>query len=149
MGIYAPEATASGNINLLTVITGDEEKKGAIMGILTYEKYKGAWKERKEREETELEARSTQLIEKIRVCADEIRKLGGKRIILFGSLAAGRFRKGSDVDIAVEGLSVKGYFEALGILEDILGDVPFDLVDMREALPSVREKIKKEGIVFV
>lgn len=42
-----------------------------------------------------------------------------------------------------------GYFKALGVIEDILGDVPFDLVDMREALPSVRVKIQKEGIPIV
>ena len=63
-------------------------------------------------------------------------------------MAAGRFRKGSDVDIAVEGLTVKAYFRALGIVEDILGEVPFDLVDMKEALPSVKKKVEKEGILI-
>ncbi len=63
-------------------------------------------------------------------------------------MTAGRFRKGSDVDITVEGLTVKAYFRVLGVVEDILGEVPFDLVDLKDALPSVKEKVEKEGILI-
>lgn len=82
-------------------------------------------------------------MEKVKSCADEIRKLGGKRVTLFGSLATGRFHKDSDVDIAVEELSPKAYFKALGVAEDILGDIAFDIVDMCEVLPTVKKKIER------
>lgn len=118
------------------------------MADIQYAKFRKAWIERKRREELIVSTLQTILMEKVKICADEIKKLGGKRIILFGSLVTGRFRKGSDVDIAVEGLTTKSYFKALGVVEDTLGEVPFDLVDLKEALPSVKEKIEKEGILI-
>lgn len=111
-----------------------------------YKNYQEAWDRRLRKEEEALEKKRGLLIKKIRLCAEKIKKLGAKRVILFGSLATSYFRKDSDIDIAVEGLSVDAYFKALGILEEILGDISFDLVDMQEALPSVLKKIEKEGI---
>jgi predicted nucleotidyltransferase len=116
------------------------------MKTAAYKKYKEAWVRRRKKEEDELERKRELLIRKLRVCARRLKKLGGKRVILFGSLAVGRFRKDSDVDIAVEGLSVDAYFKALGIFEETLGDVSFDLVDLKEALPTVIKRIEKEGI---
>lgn len=118
------------------------------MASLQYKEFRKTWLERKRREEQDVLALQALLLKKVRLCSTEIKKLGADRVILFGSLATGRFRKGSDVDIAVEGLTAGTYFKAIGIVEDILGDVPFDLVDLREALPSVKEKMGKEGIVL-
>jgi predicted nucleotidyltransferase len=118
------------------------------MAIVQYTEFRKTWIERKRREERDVLALQTLLMEKVKVCANEIKKLGGNKVILFGSLAAGRFRKGSDVDIAVEGITAKAYFRALGIIEETLGDVPFDLVDLKEALPSVKKKVEKEGIIL-
>jgi len=112
----------------------------------TYKHYRKAWDRRLRKEEEALEHKTRLLIRKVRICAEKIKRLGGKRVILFGSLAAGRFRKDSDVDIAVDGLSVEAYFKALGILEETLEDATFDLVDMQEALPSVLRKIRELGI---
>jgi len=112
----------------------------------TYKRYRVAWDRRLKKEEEELERKKGLLIKKVRLCAEKLKELGGKRVILFGSLAVGRFRKDSDVDIAVEGLSVDAYFKALGVLEEMLEDVTFDLVDVQEALPSVLRKIEREGI---
>ena len=111
-----------------------------------YRSYREAWDRRLRKEEKALEKKRELLIKKIRICAKKIKNLGAKRVILFGSLATGLYRKDSDVDIAVEGLSVDAYFKALSILEENLGDVYFDLVDMKEALPSVIRKIEREGI---
>lgn len=118
------------------------------MSLLQYKEFRKTWIERKRREEQEVLALQSLLMKKVKLCASEIKKLGAERVILFGSLATGRFRKGSDVDIAVEGLTVKTYFKAIGLVEDILGDIPFDLVDLKEALPSVKEKLGKEGIIL-
>jgi len=108
--------------------------------------YREAWDRRLKKEKEELGRKRELLIKKVRLCARKLKELGGKRVILFGSLATGMFRKDSDIDIAVEGLSVDAYFNALGILEEILEDVTFDLIDVKEALPSVLERIESEGI---
>ena len=50
-----------------------------------------------------------------------------QRAYLFGSLAKGDFRKGSDIDIAVEGLPSREFFAFWGKLEDAAG-LPIDLV---------------------
>ena len=111
------------------------------------DKYKKAWDNRRRLEEERLRLRRIRLMEKVKECAIAIKRIGGKRVVLFGSLATGRFHRGSDVDIAVEGLSSKTYFKAIGLIEDILGDIPFDIVDMEETLPTVRQKIEREGIL--
>lgn len=41
------------------------------------------------------------------------REFGVERVVVFGSLARGRFHAGSDVDLAVEGLAKEAYFPAL------------------------------------
>jgi predicted nucleotidyltransferase len=112
----------------------------------TYKQYRETWDRRLKKEEQELERKRGLLFKKVRLCAEKLKELGGRQVILFGSLAIGTFRKDSDVDIAVDGLSVDAYFKALGILEEILEDVTFDLVDIQEALPSVLRKIEREGI---
>ncbi|MDP2682115.1 MAG: nucleotidyltransferase domain-containing protein [Deltaproteobacteria bacterium] len=111
------------------------------------DKYKKAWDNRRRLEEEMLMLRRIRLMEKVKECAIAIKRIGGKRVVLFGSLATGRFRRGSDVDIAVEGLSSNAYFKAIGLIEEILGDIPFDLVDMEETLPTVRQKIEREGVL--
>ena len=112
----------------------------------TYKRYREAWDSRLKEEEKQLDRKRGLLIKRVRLCAQKLKELGGKRVILFGSLATGRFRKDSDIDIAVEGLSVDAYFKALGILEEMLDDVTFDLIDIKEALPTVLKRIEREGI---
>ena len=117
-----------------------------MMTTEAYKQYRKAWERRLKEEESKLYRGKEHLMKQVNVCARRIKKLGGKRVILFGSLATGRFRKDSDIDIAVEGLSVDTYFKALSILEEELQDVRFDLIDMKEALPSVIKRIEREGI---
>jgi predicted nucleotidyltransferase len=112
----------------------------------TYKRYREAWDRRLKKEEEQLNRKRGLLIKRVRLCARKLKELGGKRVILFGSLATGRFRKDSDIDIAVEGLSVDAYFKALGLLEETLDDVTFDLIDIKEALPTVLKRIEREGI---
>lgn len=112
----------------------------------TYKQYREAWDRRLKEEEEKLYRKKEHLVKKVKLCARKIKELGGKRVILFGSLVTGKFRKDSDIDIAVEGLSVDAYFKALGILEETLDDVTFDLIDLKEALPSVKKRIQREGI---
>jgi predicted nucleotidyltransferase len=67
-----------------------------------------------------------------------------KRVVLFGSLAAGTYSEQSDVDLAVEGMPSSTYFSALADLMGIFGG-PVDLVRLEEAVPSLRACIEAEG----
>jgi predicted nucleotidyltransferase len=122
------------------------EYNRTIMKSEEYKQYREAWIRRYRGEEDALFRKKEHLLRKVKLCAKALKALGGTRVVLFGSLATGRFRKDSDIDIAVEGLSVDAYFKALGMLEEKLDTVHFDLVDMKEATPSVKKRIQREGI---
>jgi predicted nucleotidyltransferase len=70
-----------------------------------------------------------------------------KRVVLFGSLAVGTYSERSDVDLAVEGLPSSTYFSALADLMGIFGG-PVDLVRLEEAVPSLRDRIRAEGLTL-
>jgi predicted nucleotidyltransferase len=69
-----------------------------------------------------------------------------KKIILFGSLAEGRFSRNSDIDIYIEGLKPENYYKALHKLEDFLRKEVelYTDTDSRDFI----EKIKARGIVL-
>ena len=74
-------------------------------------------------------------------------KCGAKRVFLFGSVARGEARPGSDVDLACEGLPPGRFFEALGKLLLCTGkDV--DLVDLDKAAAPLRKRLEKEGVLL-
>lgn len=74
-------------------------------------------------------------------------KCGAKKVFLFGSVARGEEKPGSDVDLACEGLPPGRFFEALGRLLLCTGrDV--DLTDLDEAKGPLRKRIEKEGILL-
>lgn len=77
--------------------------------------------------------------------ARALRNAGAKRVVLFGSLASGLFRRGSDIDIAVAGLPER----ALATFEHeftILARRPVELANL-EAMPeSLRESIDRFGV---
>lgn len=74
-----------------------------------------------------------------------LKKHGVKRIILFGSLSReGRFHRGSDIDLAVEGIPMKKFFRASADL--MMGlDWPIDLKPLEEVDDFFREKILADG----
>lgn len=69
---------------------------------------------------------------------------GAESVVLFGSLAAGRPREGSDVDLAVAGLPSARYFDALSTLMTLFG-APVDLVRLEEAPQSLLARVAAEG----
>lgn len=77
--------------------------------------------------------------------ASALKKAGARRVVLFGSLALGLFRRDSDIDLAVSGLSEL----ALARLEDELTLVAHrsvDLTSLERASSGVRENIDRYGI---
>lgn len=73
-----------------------------------------------------------------------LRAAGAGRVWLFGSLAEGRPRPESDVDLAVEGLPGAAFFEALAALMTLFG-TRVDLVRLEEAPDSLRERVLALG----
>jgi predicted nucleotidyltransferase len=70
-----------------------------------------------------------------------------RRVVLFGSLAhISWFTSGSDVDLAVEGLDTKEYWEAWRLAEEIIGDRPVDFIEIEAAMESLKQAIKRYGV---
>lgn len=67
-----------------------------------------------------------------------------RRVYLFGSLAEGLFLKGSDIDLAVEGMDFEDYLKALAENREIK-DIHIDLLHLDFCKPQVKETILKEG----
>jgi uncharacterized protein len=73
-----------------------------------------------------------------------VQKYGVRRIILFGSLARGRFDAESDIDLAVEGLAKEDYFTALAAASD-LADRWVDLKPLEELEDHFKQRVLATG----
>lgn len=67
-----------------------------------------------------------------------------RRIYLFGSLAKGLFFKGSDIDIAIEGMDFEDYLKTLAEHRYLKG-IHLDILHLDFCRPKLRELILKEG----
>jgi len=76
-----------------------------------------------------------------------IRNAHAQRAWLIGSLAAGHFGTGSDVDLVVEGLSLERWPELWAQLGDLLG-VEIDLLRIEELPDAFQERVRREGRVL-
>jgi len=70
-----------------------------------------------------------------------------KKIYLFGSLAEGSFLKGSDVDIAIEGMGFEDYLKALAEHRQIR-NTHLDILHLDFCKPQIRDDIFKKGKVL-
>lgn len=80
---------------------------------------------------------------------DEIRKLGVRKLWLFGSYARGRQREESDIDIIVEfergRKTFDNYMDLKFLLEELLG-VEVDLITVEAVKPGIKDAIWKEAV---
>ena len=76
-----------------------------------------------------------------------LREYGARRVFLFGSMARGDARPGSDVDLACEGLPPGRFFEAWGKLL-LFTEREVDLVDLSEVKGPLRRRIEEEGVLL-
>ena len=82
-------------------------------------------------------------------CAELLtREFGATRIVLFGSLARGDARPGSDVDLLVDGVPDARWFEAVGRAFDVVRCAEVDLVPASRVLPHIAERVAREGRVL-
>ncbi|HXV21825.1 MAG TPA: nucleotidyltransferase family protein [Desulfuromonadales bacterium] len=89
-----------------------------------------------------------QIIQRLSEHKGELDAFGVRSLSLFGSVARGEERPGSDIDILVEFERVGGLFEFVRLknyLEKTLGQ-PVDLVTPDALKPQLREKILRESI---
>ena len=77
--------------------------------------------------------------------ARALRSAGAKRVVLFGSLADGLFRSGSDIDLAVAGLTdrtLAGFEHEF----TILARRPVEIANLDSAAESLRKSIERFGV---
>lgn len=103
---------------------------------------------RREQRKKELAQRKELALAAAKRAAGVVRRHGGCRVWLFGSLVGGgRFDEHSDIDLAVAGLPREADFWRL--YADVLAAAePFsvDLVLMESAGPELRENIRRHGV---
>ena len=98
---------------------------------------------------TEIEQRERdRLLARVREAAKALKKRYMlRRVVLFGSLAhAAWYMHDSDVDLAVEGLAAKDYWQAWKLVEDIVQERPVDLIEIELVSDSLRRSIERHGI---
>ncbi len=112
-------------------------------------KYKAGWEERARRESAENEAARANAIQVAQSLTELlVRNYPVRRVILYGSvIEPGHFKKTSDIDIAVEGLPKKHYFEALALLMEVS---PFevDLKPLEDVSELLRQRIDKGRVLY-
>lgn len=81
----------------------------------------------------------------LREAAALLRASGAEAVYVFGSVAAGKNRETSDVDLAVTGLPPGAFFETMARLGDLL-DRPVDLVDLDVSSPFTAY-LKDKGLL--
>lgn len=73
-----------------------------------------------------------------------LRDGGVREGYLFGSVAAGRARPDSDVDVAVSGSRPEGFYRLAADVERALG-LPVDLLDLDRAPAQMAAAIRRDG----
>lgn len=110
--------------------------------------YIEAWHARWKREEQQraaLEERARRLVPEL---AQHLRvAYGASRVFLFGSLAWGGFRWGSDIDLAAEGLPAgHALYRASAELDEMAKPFRVELVALEDASDELVSKIAERGI---
>lgn len=96
----------------------------------------------------EVEETRKQLLTRVHKAAAALKShFAVRRVVVFGSLAhAAWLVPDSDVDMAVEGLAPKDFWQAWRMVEEIIGDRSVDLVEIEAARESLRQAIERDGI---
>jgi predicted nucleotidyltransferase len=95
--------------------------------------------------------RDTAALDQVRAVVTRV--LGGRRAVvyLFGSWATGRRHGASDIDIAIEAAEplAAGLLARLReALEESTIPYRVDVVDLADADPAFRERVRREGVVW-
>jgi uncharacterized protein len=114
----------------------------------TLEPYIDYWRRHQEK----MRCRRQHLTHEAFLALDKIKRTlvnqyGAQRIIVFGSLAKGQFREGSDIDVAVTGISRRDFFQACAAVNRET-EAWVDLKPWEDLEEHFRERILATGIVI-
>lgn len=121
----------------------------AVGAMGEFDSYIHAWRERwrQERRADVTVAQRARTTAR-RVAHLLVRRYGARRVVLCGSLARGDFRRGSDIDLAVEGMPAERFFEASAAATKAAGEFEIDVVPIESATRRYRKWLAEEGIVL-
>ncbi|MDH7578113.1 MAG: nucleotidyltransferase domain-containing protein [Bacillota bacterium] len=72
---------------------------------------------------------------------------GVEKVYLYGSLAWGKFGKGSDIDLLIVGFRGSNHFWRMQVeAEEIASPFPVSIVCFEDALPPLRNRVLQEGV---
>ena len=81
-----------------------------------------------------------------------VRRYGARRVYLFGSLAGTGsvpFHPASDIDLAVEGLPVEGFWQALAAVDAVMPrGHPADVSELETVRPYIKEAVLERGLLL-
>lgn len=131
-------------------ISGPDKPKEAGWSFEELQRYREAWRRRLKKEENErkgLRRDALRVAEKLKEML--VQDYSVRKVVLYGSvLFEEKFARGSDIDLAVEGLQKERYFEALARLQsESLFEV--DLKPMEELRGLIREHIEGGKVLYV
>lgn len=136
-GNFVPRLRAGRSLTLRT-----HEKVAAFLGAPPPAPYRNAGS-------TETIPDLAQTISRLRTHRAELETNGIARVAVFGSVARGSARPGSDIDILIETAPScrTGLFGMTGLKRRIAGFVPgADVVDRRSLHPEIAERVLAEAI---
>jgi predicted nucleotidyltransferase len=110
--------------------------------------YVAAWKRRWQAEKEEAQRRRTRaLAEAERAARLLAERHGAQKVVLFGSLAWGRFGANSDIDLAAFGLAPERFLRAdADLCREI--SLPVDLKLVDDCPRSLQQRIAEDGVVL-
>jgi len=74
-------------------------------------------------------------------------RFAATQVVIFGALAHQHwFGPGSDIDLAVWGITASQFYRAVATVMDINQDFQVDLVDPENCHPTIRQALETEGI---
>lgn len=108
-----------------------------------------AWRERQSRTEQVAARWRAERTAEAERAARRLRSLAGvKRIVLFGSLARGTARPGSDVDLWIEGLAEGDWLTAVAAAREEIREAEVDVIRAECASEEMAARVSAEGKVI-
>lgn len=77
-----------------------------------------------------------------------VTRYGAQRVAVFGSLTDGHWHSRSDIDLAVWGLPVEVYWDAVADLLNLNPEVEFDLVQAERCPESFQSVVEASTVIF-
>jgi predicted nucleotidyltransferase len=102
------------------------------------------WERREECRRAEVRALLDRVDSLLGPLAEVLRSFGLREAYVFGSIAAGRPRPGSDLDVAVAGCAPERFYRLAALVEQTVA-MPVDVVDLDRAPAGLAEAIRGAG----